>query len=73
MTQEHQNLYDEISRLPYEKIGKAISYIRYLEQEAEAELSLAQDEVAELRSLLVSGEFSDSDELLAKIEALPND
>jgi hypothetical protein len=37
MTQAHQLLFDEVSRLPIEQIEKAISYIRFLGQEQESD------------------------------------
>jgi len=73
MSQEHQFLYDEVCKLPYEKISKAVSYIRYLEQEPEPELILEAAEEAALRELLASGGSVSSAELLAMIEALPDD
>jgi hypothetical protein len=72
MTQAHRFLYDEVSRLPIEKIGKAISFIRFLEQEPEPELILAEDEESELHELLTSGDLTDATELLEKIKALPD-
>ena len=39
MTIAQQSLYDEIVKLPPEKLGKAISFVRYLEQEPELELA----------------------------------
>jgi hypothetical protein len=35
MNQTQQFLYKELSKLPLEEVGKAISYIRFLEQEPE--------------------------------------
>ena len=73
MTQAHQLLYDEIVRLPIEKIGKAISFIRYLDQEPEPELVLEQAEETELHELLSSGGTVDASDVLAKIRELPDD
>ena len=73
MTQAHRFLYDEVSRLPLEKIDKAVSFIRFLEQEPEQELIFAAGEEAELRELLASDDLADANELLAKIKALPDD
>jgi len=73
MTQAHKSLYDEISRLPLEKIGKALSFVRYLAQEPEMEPFLDLAEEAELHGLLASGDFVDASEVLAKIMDLPDD
>ena len=72
MSQAHMALVDEVLRLPLEKIGKAVSYVRFLGQEAEAELwldDLEEDELHRLRA----GEFVDSADLLARIEGLVDD
>ena len=66
-----KRLFDEISQLPFEKVGKALSFIRYLEQEPETELLLDLGEEAEVRELLASGDVVDSDEVFAKIKKLP--
>ena len=73
MLQSKKILFYEISKLPVEKIGKAISFIRYLSQEAEDELFLDEDEEIELHNLLNSSDFVSSKDMLAKIEELPND
>jgi len=64
---------DEASRLPIEKVGKALSFIRYLNQENEPELLLDSDEEAELHELLLSGDFVEATEVLMRIDELPND
>ena len=73
MSQAHKYLYDEILRLPFEKVGKALSFVRYLEQEAEEEIWLDPAEDDELDALYESGDFVDDSEVEAKIEAMPND
>ena len=73
MTQAHESLYHEITKLPLEKVGKALSFIRYLEQEAEPELLLDPGEELELHQLLASDMLVGASEVLAKIKALPDD
>jgi len=73
MEQARQLLVDEVSRLPLEKVGKALSFLRYLEQEPEPVLLIDPVEENELHELLASGDFVSSSELKAKIEAMPND
>ena len=73
MTQANQILFNEISKLPFEKVSKAISFIRFLEQEAEPELLLDPDLEDELYGILASGDTVDSSDLLAKIKEMPND
>ena len=73
MTQAHKSLYIEIAKLPLEKVGKALSFIRYLEQEAEPELLLDPAEELELHQLLANGSFVNASEVLEKIKALPDD
>jgi len=72
MLQENRLLYDEIAKLPLEKIGKALSYVRYLEREVQEELFLDPAEEAGLHEILVSGDFVSSEDLFAKINRLPN-
>ena len=67
MSHAHKFLYDEISKLPFEKAGKALSFVRYLEQEAEIELLLDPTEEDALYALRTSGDFVDASEELAKI------
>ena len=73
MTQAHKYLFDEILKLPVEKIGKVLTFVRFIEQESESELILDPIEEDELHGLLTSDDFITSSDLLAKIEALPND
>jgi len=73
MSQANRFLYEEISRLPLEKVGKALSYVRYLKNEAEDGLFIDMLEENELHDLRTSSNFVDSSEVLAKIEELPND
>jgi len=70
MYQANKVLYDEISRLPIEKVVKALSYVRYLENEAEEELFISEEEEAKLHELRKSGDFISSEEMLAKIKGL---
>ena len=71
--QAHKFLYDEIIKLPPEKVGKALSFVRYLVQEPEAELFLDTMEEIELHELRISDDFVDSSDILAKIMELSND
>jgi len=73
MTQAHKSLYDEITRLPLEKVGKALSFVRYLEQEKEPELLLDLDEEVELHQILAGDLFVDASDVLDRIKALPDD
>ena len=73
MTQVHELLYSEISKLPIEKVGKALAFVRYLEQETETELFLDSVEEAELNDLIGSDDFMSDAELLVEIEVLSND
>jgi hypothetical protein len=75
MEQERQILLNEISKLPFEKMGEALSFIRYLAQAPKSELLIDPIEESELRGILASGNgnFIDSSELLAKIKELPDD
>ena len=61
-------LIDEISKLPFEKVGKALSFVRYLGQEIEEELFIDEVEENELHKLRESGEFINSAEMFAKIK-----
>lgn len=73
MLQTYKILYDEIENLPIEKIGKALSYLRYLKQEQEAELYLDPQEEAELQEILANEDGTQSSEMLALIKGLPDD
>ena len=73
MTQAHSALYDKISKLPIEKLGKAISFINYLEQEPETDLYIDPVEEAELREILATEDGITSSEMLAMIMELPDD
>jgi len=66
-------LVEEVSRLPLEKVGKALSFVRFLEQEKEEELFIEAKEENELYELRHSSDFISSKEMLAKIKELPND
>jgi len=70
MTHAHQILYDEIVKLPPEKVGKMISFVRYLEQETDFDLFLDTSEENELYALLDSDDFVDSSSVLANIMEL---
>ena len=63
-------LHEEIARLPLEKIGKALSYIRYLITEDDA-LFISEKEEEELHRRWLSNDFIDSSEMLAKIKRIP--
>ena len=43
-TNVHKILFGEILKLPLEKVGKVLSFVRYLEREAETELLISTDE-----------------------------
>jgi len=73
MSHAHKFLYDEIVKLPVDKLGKVLSFVRYLEQETDEDLWLDADYEAELHSLLQSDDFISSAELLAKIREMPDD
>ena len=73
MTQPHRILFEEISKLPLEKVGKALSFVRYLKQEKEPELPLDPAEESELHETLTSGEMVDASQVLSKIMELPDD
>ena len=73
MIQYNQKLYNEILKLPIEKVDKAISFIRFLKQEQEQELILDSVEENELHEILESDEMIDSSQLFAKIKGMPND
>ena len=73
MLQSHKLLHDEIDGLPIEKVGKAISFIRYLKQEQEAVLYLEQTEETELHNILDTEDGIQSAEMLALIKELPDD
>jgi hypothetical protein len=73
MLQVRKLLLEEISKLPIEKIGKVLSFVRYLDQEPETELFLDPSEDNELDALYKSGDFVDASEIEEKIKAMPND
>ncbi|MCL2088959.1 MAG: hypothetical protein FWH14_05715 [Oscillospiraceae bacterium] len=73
MTQVNQILFNEISKLSFDKVNKAMSFIRFLERETEPELLFDTGEEDELYEILSSGEMIDSADLLAKIKGMPND
>ena len=64
MSQVQDLLYNEISQLPIEKMGKVLSFVRYLKQEAEEELWLDPSEEDELHELRTSGDFVDASDVL---------
>ena len=73
MLQVEKILFDEISKLPFDKMGKVLSYVRFVNQEQEVELILEDDEYTEFYNRLESSDFITSDELSAKIRALPDE
>ena len=73
MATAYQRLYDEIVELPPEKLGKALSFVRFLKQEPETELFLDSQEEAELHAIFESDDFVSSADLLDKITRLPDD
>ena len=60
-------LIEEAARLPLTKIGKALSFIRFLDQEPDEELLLDPEEEAELREILASDDFISSDDVLTRL------
>ena len=73
MTMTHKLLYDKIAELPHEKIGQALSFVRYLGQEPSEELYLDPVEEEELHELLASDDFVDSSVVFAKIMEMQDD
>jgi len=73
MTMAHKLLYDEIAELPHEKLGQALSFVRYLGQEPSEELYIDPEEEAEMYERFESGDFVDSSVLLAEIMELKDD
>ena len=74
MLQSQKILFDEISKLPLEKISKVISFVRFLKQEDnEEQLFLDELEEIEFHKILNNKNFINSKEMFAKIEELPND
>ena len=73
MLQAHKFLIDEITKLPIDKIGKALSFVRYIGQETEHELVIDPIEETELMEIYASGDMVDASELLKKIKELPDD
>ena len=73
MSQVHKVLFDEISKLPLEKVGKVLSYVRFVIQEQEEEIWLDPAEDNELDALYKSDDFVDASVVEAKIDAMPND
>jgi len=73
MVYAQQLLYDEIVKLPFDKVGKVLSFVRFLEQEPENDLIIERDEEDELNVFLESNDFVDSSNVLSKIEKLQND
>ena len=71
MTKAQRSLYEEISRLPPEKVEIVHSFIQNLEQESDIVLDV--DEITELQQILQADKYVDSNDLLASIHALPND
>jgi len=73
MTQIYETLFERISNLSYEKAGKVLSFVKFIEQETEAELFLDSEEEEELHLLLNEDYFISSEDLLSKIKGLPDD
>ena len=73
MAYAQQFLYDEIVKLPFDKVSKVLSFVRYLEQEQVNELIIEHGEEEELIMLSQSDDFISSSDLLAKIMEIPND
>ena len=73
MSQMHEAVIEQVRALPYEKIGKVLSYVQFLAQEHDNELRLGAEEDVDLDAMLASGDFVDSTELWAKVRILPDD
>ena len=73
MSQVQKILLDEISKLPFDKMGKVLSYVRFIGQEQEEEVWLDPAEDDELDALYESGDFVDASVVEAKIKGLPDD
>jgi len=73
MSQTYRTLINEIEKLPLEKIGKVLSFVRYLEQELEEELLIDAIEENELHQLLAYDDFVEASAVLAKIKELLDD
>ena len=70
MTNAHKILTEEILKLPTEKIGKALSFVKFLHLEQESELALDEGEEDELYGILANEEAISSEEMLAKIKGM---
>ena len=66
-------LHEAFSKLSIDKMGKALSYIRYLASEAEEELYMSEEEEAHFHALRESDDFISASDMRAKIKGLPND
>ena len=73
MSQAQNILYEEINKLPFEKIGKVLSYIRYVSHEQDDEIILDPSEDDDLDALYESGDFVDASIVEAKIKEMPSD
>jgi len=70
MTNAHKILAEEILKLPTEKVGKALSFVKYLHLEQEMELALDEGEEGELYDILANEETISSEDMLAKIKGI---
>ena len=73
MINTHEVLLNEVLKLPVEKVGKALSFVRFLLEETEEELHLDSAEEMELYQIIGSNEFATRDDMLSKIMELDND
>ena len=73
MKQTHKILYDEISRLPIDKIGKVLSYVKYINRECDNQLHLESYEEDELDDLYKFGDFIDESDVKTSISAMTDD
>ena len=73
MLQVQKTLLDEISKLPFDKVGKVLSYVRFVLQEYGEEILLDEVEDDELDALYETGDFVDASVVEAKIKQMSND
>ena len=73
MTQAHKALTEEVLKLPTEKLGKVLSFVRFTLSEQEDELCLESSELTELLTIHQADDFTSNTDMLAQIMELPND
>ena len=73
MSQIQMDLFNEVSKLPFDKVSKVLSYVRFVSQEQEEEIWIDHIEEEELNLIFESSDFVDASVVEAKIAAMPND